>query len=118
MKLFLISSLFLVLTSFHKQDGVLIIFENDTPKDFKSLTVNILGKDYYFQNIPKGQRSDSIRVAKTYKYCLAKAVTDDGTLSFVPFDYVGETVYKQGKFLMKLTNPVSNYLNIECESLK
>lgn len=119
MKLILISALFFLLSSFHKEDGVLVIFENDTQKDFKSLTVNIVGKDYTFQNIPKGQRSDSIRVSKTYKYCLVKAVTDNGTLSFVPFDYVGETLYKRGKFLMKLTTPGNgNYLNIDCESLK
>jgi hypothetical protein len=83
--------------------GVRVIFRNDSKEDFKELQVNIIGQKFTFENLKAGEKTKPIKVLKSYRYCYAKAVTQNDTMICQPTDYVGEKLYTNGKLIMKLT---------------
>jgi hypothetical protein len=84
------------------QDSVSVRFKNETDEDFKTLYVNIIGHEFTFINIKKGDQTKSVNVPASYRYCYARATTSKDTLICQPEDFVGETLYKKGNLLMTL----------------
>jgi hypothetical protein len=82
------------------QGRVLVTFKNKTSQDFVKLQVNIVGREYSFSDLKKGQTTKPIRVEKSYRYCYAKAITATDTLICQPEDFVGEKLFTKGKLLM------------------
>ena len=117
---FLLILFTVLLLSFNTtQEGVSIIFKNNTQQDFKTLYVNIHGKEFTFKNLAKGHETKPILVPESYRYCYAEAITLKDTLICQPYDFVGEELCTKGKFLMKLTaDPNQIYMDMECEDLK
>jgi hypothetical protein len=94
-----------MITSFTKpKDGVSVIFKNSTGKDFQSLKVNIVGREFIFSNLKIGQQTPIVIVPRSYRYCYAQAITNTDTLLCQPDDYVGEIVYTNGKILMNISS--------------
>lgn len=92
----------LSITSFiNPDDGVSVIFENNTGKDFRSLKVNIAGREFIFPALKTGQQTPVVHVPRSYKFCFAQAITNTDTLLCQPC-YVGETAYSNGKIFMSI----------------
>ena len=90
-----------ILLAFQIKPGVKLSFKNNTPYEFKELLVNIRGTPYTFTNLKAGETTKPIKVAGTYRYCYAKAITTTDTLICQPTDFVGEKLYTSGKLQMK-----------------
>jgi hypothetical protein len=84
------------------KSGVEVTFTNQSKEDFKILTVGILEQRFDFENLKSGETTKTIKVAEIYPYCYARAVIENDTLRFVPFDFVGEKLKKRGKVNMKI----------------
>ncbi len=76
---------------------VAVDFMNTSQENYKNLRVEILGESFEFKDLKSGKKTDYIKVSKTYSYCYAYVVTEKDTLSLLPFDYIGEKLYKSGK---------------------
>ncbi|VXB60027.1 hypothetical protein FLAVO9AF_220032 [Flavobacterium sp. 9AF] len=82
--------------------GVEVTFTNQSEEDFERLTVGIFEKRFDFENLKNGQTTQPIKVEQIYPYCYAKAVTQNDTIRFIPIDYIGEKLRKQGKLNLKI----------------
>jgi hypothetical protein len=82
--------------------GVEITFINESNENFKSLRVDAGGKDTIFENLESGKSTKPYIVKSSYSYCQAKVITENDTLYFIPFDFIGEKLYKSGKLKLKL----------------
>ena len=99
-----VSGLYIILLFVSCNMGyVSVRFQNNSDEDFRLLQVNILGEKFGFEDIGKGQYTKYVRVSRTYPYCFAMVITAKDTLVCQPEDYVGETLYTNGKMIMKLT---------------
>jgi hypothetical protein len=104
-QLTIILFLFLLTTSFiQSKEEVSIIFLNKTNKNFRIFKVNVLGKELVFRDLKSGSQTDTIFVPRACRYCYAEAITNNDTLFCRPEDYVGETVYTNGKILMIISS--------------
>lgn len=96
--------LFVAFTSFTKpNEGVSIIFHNKTDKDFRLFKANILGREVIFENLKSGEKTGTVTVPRSCRYCYAQAVVNTDTLLCQLDDYVGETVYTNGKIIMTIS---------------
>ena len=78
-------------------------FQNTSAATITRLEVKLLGTAYSFDTLRPGQLTRPVAVKETYYYCYARAVIPPDTLRFQPTDYVGETLYKHGKLIVKLS---------------
>ena len=98
---------------------VKVKFKNESQEDFKLLTANILGKEFIFKDVKKGESTPYVEVDKTYPYCPLKIETAKDTVGFLPIDYVGEKLYTSGKLTMVISIATNangdRYVNIQAK---
>ena len=82
--------------------GVNIHFKNTSARDFQVVTARILGEQFIFNDLKRGQ-TRKIRVEKAYRYCLISVVLPQDTLWLIPVDYVGEKLYADGTLKIELS---------------
>jgi hypothetical protein len=94
--------------------GVTLSLTNNSKENFKSLTVNIKGKIFEFNNLAPN-KTETISVKDTYRYFYAKVVTATDEIVAQPIDFVGEKLIKSGKLDVNLeikTNNGTRHLDI------
>ncbi|TCC91588.1 hypothetical protein EZ428_07430 [Pedobacter frigiditerrae] len=94
--------------------GVTLSLTNNSKENFKSLTVNIRGQIFEFNNLAPS-KTETISVKDTYRYFYAKVVTATDEIVAQPIDFVGEQLIKSGKVDVNLEIKTINgtrYLDI------
>ena len=87
---------------FSCKSQVSVRFKNESSEDFKKLAANIRGKDFEFTNLGAGQTTPYLKVKSAYRYCYIKVITQKDTLTWMPFDYLGEKLHQSGKLDFRL----------------
>ena len=80
---------------------VTVSLTNSSKENFKSLTVNIKGQIFEFNNLAPNQ-TETISVKETYRYFYAKVVTATDEIVAQPIDFVGEQLIESGKLDVNL----------------
>jgi hypothetical protein len=77
--------------------------KNETGLGFKNFTPRIFGRAFSFDDFQNGE-TRKFKVEKSYRYFMLTAITGGDTMRLIPVDFVGETLYTDGKlnFTFKL----------------
>jgi hypothetical protein len=100
--------------------GVSIRVRNDSAYAFTSLAVNTSGGENSYGALGPGQSSDYAPFARAYSYAAVKATLNGAEVSFLPYDYVGETPLQPGRYtyvvdVVNQANGTPHYLLIRLE---
>ena len=77
--------------------------KNDSDQDFKKVTIEIGDKKYHFENLKKGEETETIKVDGSYSYFPTMIIVENDTVRAKAFCYVGEKFYQSGSLLVALT---------------
>jgi hypothetical protein len=81
--------------------GVKVRFQNSSNIDFTKLTIKASKETHTFENLKSGQKTPFIRLDHIYRYCYAQVIVGKDTMTYQPYDYVGEIAYKRGWIELK-----------------
>ena len=87
--------------------GVTLSLTNNSTENFKSLTVNIRGEIFEFNNLSPN-KTETISVKDTYRYFYAKVVTATDEIVLQPIDFVGEPLIESGNLDVSLEIKTTN----------
>jgi hypothetical protein len=81
--------------------GVKVRFQNSSQKDFAKLTIKASKETHTFENLKSKQKTPYMRLDHIYRYCYAQVIVGRDTLTYQPFDFVGEKAYRWGRVKLK-----------------